>query len=1413
MFMGRTLQEQRNHDHDQQRRPDVVSTEPVLLDVSFADKDAAKSLGARYKADAKRWFVPPGLALGPFTAWIHPDAMAKEERRMRQQKLIRKDRLKRQQNQQQQQQNSKSNGAAAALRNSFLSSKPQSNNNSRQSQENHHGGMFGLFDKSVKSSLKKRLNPSLETPEIMKPSQPSPTTLDGSPRSFKRQRQQQHHHQVSPSAAPVSSEGMASRPSRPFSTKKNERDGTIITTNIATAANTTAAATDGRNRFLTHAAATTATTSQAVAKGTPTTMSRPRALQPILKDMPTCTFAAFKTFPGLRKVTGGCGLQTQVGADKVEIRDGHKRTPDKVDYDGRTLTLPHMVQARLSDTMKQYWTTKSRHFDKIVLMQVGAFFEVYDDDAHVLHQELKMAFTGTAAKHKKVGQHGGKLEDFIYQLVSRGYSVAVVREMVARTAGGGAAAATKRGSGSAVERRCTEVVTPATAMPSPELNPSGDVRSLLCICDAAVEVEGAGKHRTRIGICEFNTQRSVIKVGWFDDDARRTQLRSFLALCNPCEVIVPCGGGGASGGGGEPGPGGGATKRTLKLLRRMASSQVFSLDHGHGGFVLHQRPAFADHESICRSLRRAQRLPHLGGAQMAWPCKCKMRSDKSEGRPFAWLAVCRTCWHQPSFTPALGACLERLEECMFTDSQIKSVATSMHALGKTAPKYQQVLLPEKEVLANMRIDHASAQNLELLATADGSSEGSLLGLVSHCVTAAGTRFLRAAVLQPSANQGVIVDRQNAVVDLTGLTFEAEVKALRELLGHPLVKHLAANVAKCHRLAHKGAAAAAVGGGGRTFMTPKAIGNNGKGGGIQRILGPVVGVVRACEMICRTVEACATLQENSDSRRIHRLLLEAPAMAAATRDGAVGGGVDVGSHEYRSVVSFDGLLPPLRKRMAEVEAFFDARAVDAALRGGGSGGNGEVDDVAICEEIGRGDMAFQATVGELQSGKDALAAFLRDTCADPWCKNPRGVTTSAVKNEAVLEIPTKILDESRLPKSFVLVKTFKTKRMYRVKGLQAIVDAQAALVDKMERARSDVIATVIKRIDDLLHDSCQRAIHCLAELDFLLALATAAERMEGRGEICYPTILPPPPSHDRVGGPVFRAVGARHPSVEKKLQDTNQVFQPNDVLAGREHPAFLMLTGPNMGGKSTTLRMVATLIVLAQLGCPVPARSLEMTVFDQIFCRMGGKDNLLEGLSTFQVELEETSNAMNHATENSLVLLDELGRGTATHDGCAIAHAVSRHFSKLGCVCFFSTHYHALVEDFLQDPRFAFFHMHCLVGKDESDVTRTFQLVDGPSDKSHGISVAAAANIPAPIIRRAIEAANAFELVGQGRGGRKVHAAVRGETENEKRVRGLQAILRAVGVGGDVGVDVHCSSAGVAHAAQATIKDIWMELVM
>jgi hypothetical protein len=136
MFMGRTLQEQRNHDHDQQRRPDVVSTEPVLLDVSFADKDAAKSLGARYKADAKWWFVPPGLALGPFTAWIHPDAMAKEERRMRQQKLMRTDRLKRQQKQQQQQQNSKGNGAAAALGNSFLSSKPQSNNNSRQPQEN-----------------------------------------------------------------------------------------------------------------------------------------------------------------------------------------------------------------------------------------------------------------------------------------------------------------------------------------------------------------------------------------------------------------------------------------------------------------------------------------------------------------------------------------------------------------------------------------------------------------------------------------------------------------------------------------------------------------------------------------------------------------------------------------------------------------------------------------------------------------------------------------------------------------------------------------------------------------------------------------------------------------------------------------------------------------------------------------------------------------------------------------------------------------------------------------------------------------------------------------------------------------------------------------------------------------------------
>lgn len=204
------------------------------------------------------------------------------------------------------------------------------------------------------------------------------------------------------------------------------------------------------------------------------------------------------------------------------------------------------------------------------------------------------------------------------------------------------------------------------------------------------------------------------------------------------------------------------------------------------------------------------------------------------------------------------------------------------------------------------------------------------------------------------------------------------------------------------------------------------------------------------------------------------------------------------------------------------------------------------------------------------------------------------------------------------------------------------------------------------------------------------------------------------------------------------------FIPNSVSLGDSEPALAILTGPNMGGKSTLMRQVGLISVLVQIGSHVPAISCKMSLIDRIFTRLGAQDDIMAGHSTFLVELNETSAILKHSTINSLVLLDELGRGTATYDGTAIAASVVNFLANLGCRTLFSTHYHNLVDNFKNDKRISLGHMACVVENDESDdptqetVTFLYKYVEGPCPKSYGFNAAKLAGMPLNIIRRAFQ---------------------------------------------------------------------------
>jgi len=212
------------------------------------------------------------------------------------------------------------------------------------------------------------------------------------------------------------------------------------------------------------------------------------------------------------------------------------------------------------------------------------------------------------------------------------------------------------------------------------------------------------------------------------------------------------------------------------------------------------------------------------------------------------------------------------------------------------------------------------------------------------------------------------------------------------------------------------------------------------------------------------------------------------------------------------------------------------------------------------------------------------------------------------------------------------------------------------------------------------------------------------------------------------------VQGRHPVIEKVMKQNryvaNDVYMPatNDVL---------LITGPNMGGKSTYMRELALIVVMAQIGCYVPAKSANLMIFDQIFTRIGASDDLVSGQSTFMVEMSETNYALRHASENSLMIFDEIGRGTATFDGMAIAQAIIEYItSRIHAKTLFSTHYHELTSLEKELPTLR--NVQVCVAEENDQITFLYKVKDGSMNKSYGINVARLAHLPDLLLTRAKE---------------------------------------------------------------------------
>jgi len=345
-----------------------------------------------------------------------------------------------------------------------------------------------------------------------------------------------------------------------------------------------------------------------------------------------------------------------------------------------------------------------------------------------------------------------------------------------------------------------------------------------------------------------------------------------------------------------------------------------------------------------------------------------------------------------------------------------------------------------------------------------------------------------------------------------------------------------------------------------------------------------------------------------------------------------------------------------------------------------------------------------------------------------------------KDRYLLQVPEALHKQMRVPSDWVPKGKTKAARDFSLRTIQVKVAQWELALERRDGAERDQQRVIFEKFSEG-HADWAKAIRCLSVLDALLSLAEVAH-LPG---YCRPTFL------DAAANPTTRLElqGSRHPCL-KSVYGGGDLIDNNVALGGKAQP-LMLLTGPNMGGKSTLLRQTCLVAVMAQVGSFVPCTQCALTPIDRIFTRIGASDNILQGQSTFFVELSETATILRASTPRSLVILDELGRGTSTFDGTGIAHAVvKRLVETTGCASMFATHYHSLVDDWKDDPRVALGHMQCYVAEtDEAgdavgDITFLYKLGQGSAPRSFGLNVARLAQLPEEVLRLAKAKSLEFE---------------------------------------------------------------------
>jgi len=363
--------------------------------------------------------------------------------------------------------------------------------------------------------------------------------------------------------------------------------------------------------------------------------------------------------------------------------------------------------------------------------------------------------------------------------------------------------------------------------------------------------------------------------------------------------------------------------------------------------------------------------------------------------------------------------------------------------------------------------------------------------------------------------------------------------------------------------------------------------------------------------------------------------------------------------------------------------------------------------------------YSPELDELRSaasgGKDWIARLQEDE------RKRTGIDSLKIKFNNVfgyfIEITTSQL--AKVPDDYTRKQTMSNAERYITPALKEMENKVLGAEERSKQLEYELFLQLRQQV--IVHlTELKETASAIANIDTLCALAETAQINRHNRPIL-------------TEGTELIISNGRHPVLEQTLTDTK--FVPNDTELLPDSSRLQILTGPNMAGKSTYIRQLALITLMAQIGAYVPADSATIGLSDRIFCRVGASDDLSRGQSTFMVEMSETALILNHATEKSLVILDEIGRGTATFDGLSIAWAVAEHLhDEIKCRTLFATHYHELTD--LANTRPAVVNCNVAVREWNEEIIFLHKILPGAADKSYGIQVARLAGLPKPVLARA-----------------------------------------------------------------------------